>query len=66
MVRYIYVMLCSFLYTFSTLFKMIAGLEKPDHGTLTIGDTVKVMYVDQNRMGLQDSRWVAVVSSATP
>ena len=38
----------------STLFKLIAGLEKPDQGTLTVGDTVKVMYVDQNRENLQD------------
>jgi len=38
----------------STLFKLIAGLEKPDQGTLTISDKVKVMYVDQNREGLAD------------
>ncbi len=38
----------------STLFKLIAGLEKPDQGTLTVGDTVKVMYVDQNREGVAD------------
>lgn len=33
----------------STLFKMIIGLEKPDSGTLTIGETVKLGYIDQNR-----------------
>ncbi len=33
----------------STLFKMIAGLEKPDKGTITIGDTVQLAYVDQMR-----------------
>ena len=36
------------------MFKLIAQLEKPDQGTLTVGDTVKVMYVDQNRENLQD------------
>jgi ABC-type sulfate/molybdate transport systems ATPase subunit len=36
----------------------IAGLEKPDQGTLTIGDSVQAMYVDQNRMGLQDPTYV--------
>ena len=33
----------------STLFKIIAGIEKPDSGTLTLGETVKLGYVDQNR-----------------
>ncbi len=33
----------------STLFKMIAGLEKPDSGTLRLGETVKLGYVDQGR-----------------
>lgn len=33
----------------TTLFKMITGEEKPDNGTLTIGDTVKLGYVDQKR-----------------
>ncbi|NBP64004.1 MAG: energy-dependent translational throttle protein EttA [Bacteroidetes bacterium] len=33
----------------STLFKMITGQENPDSGTITIGDTVKLGYVDQNR-----------------
>ncbi len=33
----------------STLFKIVAGLEKPDSGSLTLGETVKVGYVDQNR-----------------
>lgn len=34
----------------STLFKMIAGQVKPDSGTLVLGETVKLGYVDQNRM----------------
>jgi len=33
----------------TTLFRMITGQEKPDSGTITIGDTVKLAYVDQNR-----------------
>jgi sulfate-transporting ATPase len=33
----------------TTLFKMIMGLEKPDSGTITIGETVKLGYIDQNR-----------------
>ena len=33
----------------STLFKIIAGLVKPDTGTLTLGETVILGYVDQNR-----------------
>jgi ATPase subunit of ABC transporter with duplicated ATPase domains len=33
----------------TTLFKMITGQEKPDGGTIRIGDTVKLAYVDQNR-----------------
>src|SRR5258707_1073886 len=33
----------------TTLFKMITGLEKPDSGTIRIGETVKTSYVDQNR-----------------
>jgi ATP-binding cassette ChvD family protein len=33
----------------STLFKMITGQEKPDAGAITIGDSVKLGYVDQSR-----------------
>ncbi len=33
----------------TTLFRMITGQEKPDSGTITIGETVKLAYVDQNR-----------------
>jgi ATP-binding cassette ChvD family protein len=38
----------------TTLFKMITGAEKPDSGTLTIGDTVTMGYVDQSRDSLND------------
>lgn len=37
----------------STLFKMITGQETPDGGTLTVGETVKVAYVDQSRAELK-------------
>lgn len=33
----------------TTLFRMITGEEKPDSGSLTIGETVKLAYVDQSR-----------------
>ena len=36
----------------TTLFRMITGEEKPDRGTLRVGDTVKLAYVDQSRDAL--------------
>ena len=33
----------------TTLFRMIVGQEQPDDGTLTVGQTVKMAYVDQSR-----------------
>lgn len=33
----------------STLFKMIAGIEQPDSGSVTLGETVQLAYVDQMR-----------------
>jgi ATP-binding cassette ChvD family protein len=36
----------------TTLFKTIVGLEKPDAGTVRVGETVQLSYVDQNREGL--------------
>ncbi|WP_404368305.1 energy-dependent translational throttle protein EttA [Marinobacter sp.] len=41
----------------STLFRMIAGHDEPDAGRITIGETVKLAYVDQMR-DLDDSRTV--------
>ncbi len=38
----------------STLFRMITGEETPDQGSIQIGETVKVSYVDQNHAQLQD------------
>ncbi len=50
----------------STLFKMIMGLEQLDSGTLEIGETVKISYVDQNREGIDpDKRLWEVVSGGT-
>ena len=47
----------------STLFKMIMGLEPATSGTLTLGETVTVSYVDQNRAGIDpDKRLWEVVS----
>ncbi len=42
----------------TTLFKMINGTEKPDKGTLRVGDTVKLGYVDQSRASLDDTKTV--------
>ncbi|GBQ56040.1 energy-dependent translational throttle protein EttA [Komagataeibacter swingsii] len=42
----------------STLFKMIMGQETPDSGSLTIGETVKLGYVDQSRFSLDDNKTV--------
>jgi len=33
----------------TTLFRMIVGQEQPDAGTIRVGETVKLGYVDQNR-----------------
>ena len=42
----------------TTLLKMIAGVESPDAGTLRIGETVSVAYVDQSRDALTDENTV--------
>src|SRR5207237_999010 len=42
----------------TTLFRMIVGQEKPDAGTLKIGDTVKIGYVDQSRESLDANKTV--------
>jgi ATP-binding cassette ChvD family protein len=38
----------------STLFRMIVGQEQPDAGSLEVGQTVKISYVDQGRGGIDD------------
>ena len=47
----------------TTLFKMIIGEEQPDSGKLTIGETVKIAYVDQSRSGLDAKKNVWEVIS---
>ncbi|MBL8955537.1 MAG: energy-dependent translational throttle protein EttA [Myxococcaceae bacterium] len=42
----------------TTLFRMIMGLEKPDAGTLEVGETVKLSYVDQSRDALAGEKSV--------
>ncbi len=46
----------------TTLFKMITGSEKPDSGTFSVGDTVKIAYVDQEHDDLnpEDTVWQAI------
>ncbi len=47
----------------TTLFKMITGEEKPDSGTVKLGQTVKVSYVDQGRTGIDPKKNVWEVVS---
>jgi ATP-binding cassette ChvD family protein len=42
----------------TTLFKMITGQEKPDAGTIRVGETVKLGYVDQSRDALDPNKTV--------
>jgi len=42
----------------TTLFKLLTGQEKPDAGTLRIGDTVQIGYVDQSRDALDGDKTV--------
>ncbi len=46
----------------TTLFRMIVGQETPDSGTLRLGETVEVAYVDQSRDSLDDEAqvWQAI------
>jgi ATP-binding cassette ChvD family protein len=46
----------------TTLFKMIVGEEQPDSGTLRVGETVQLSYVDQSRSGLDPDKnvWEAI------
>ncbi|MBO8195561.1 energy-dependent translational throttle protein EttA [Streptomyces oryzae] len=47
----------------TTLFKMIQGLEEADAGTIKVGDTVKISYVDQTRANIDPKKTLwAVVS----
>ena len=40
----------------TTLFKTIVGLEEPDAGSVKVGDTVQISYVDQSRAGLEATK----------
>ncbi len=47
----------------TTLFKTIVGLERPDSGTVRVGETVKLSYVDQERAGIDPDKTVWQVVS---
>lgn len=47
----------------TTLFKTIVGLEQPDSGTVKVGETVKLSYVDQSRAGIDPKKNVWEVVS---
>ena len=47
----------------TTLFRMLTNQETPDAGSLTVGDTVKLGYVDQSRDALDDKKTVWEVIS---
>jgi ATP-binding cassette ChvD family protein len=51
----------------TTLFKMIVGEELPDAGTIRIGDTVSISYVDQNRARIDAKKnvWEAISDGET-
>ncbi len=40
----------------TTLFKMLIGDENPDDGSIKVGDTVKISYVDQSRAGIDPKK----------
>jgi ATP-binding cassette ChvD family protein len=46
----------------TTLFKMIVGDEQPDHGSIRVGETVQIAYVDQLRSGIDPDKtvWEAI------
>jgi len=52
----------------TTLFRMITGQEKPDAGTLRLGETVRLAYVDQSRdvLNPEQNVWEAITDSQDP
>jgi len=50
----------------STLFKMLTGQEQPDAGTIEVGNTVQLSYVDQSRddLNADDNVWQAITGGA--
>ena len=50
----------------TTLFRLIMGLDQPDHGTFTCGETVKLAYVDQQHKDIDPEKTVyEVISGGT-
>ena len=47
----------------TTLFRLIMGLDKPDSGTFTVGETVKIGYVDQQHVSIDPEKSVWEVVS---
>ncbi|OIV36276.1 energy-dependent translational throttle protein EttA [Mangrovactinospora gilvigrisea] len=47
----------------TTLFKMIQGLEQPDSGSIKVGETVEISYVDQSRANLDPKKTLFQVVS---
>ena len=47
----------------TTLFRMVTGLEKPDSGTIRLGDTIKLAYVEQSRDVLDPEKTIWEVIS---
>jgi ATPase subunit of ABC transporter with duplicated ATPase domains len=47
----------------TTLFRLIMGLEQPDRGTFTVGETVRVAYVDQTHQDIHPDKTVFQVIS---
>lgn len=48
----------------TTLFEMLSGNEEPDTGTIRVGETVRIAYVDQNRARIDPERTAWEVVSA--
>src|SRR5487761_1654243 len=51
----------------TTLFKMIVGEERPDSGSVVVGDTIRISYVDQNRARIDPDKnvWEAISDGET-
>ena len=49
----------------TTLFKLITGQEQPDSGTITVGETVRLAYVDQDRATLDPEKTIWEVISGS-
>jgi ATPase subunit of ABC transporter with duplicated ATPase domains len=47
----------------STIFKMIMGEQNPDAGQFTIGETVKIAYVDQSHSNIDTNKSIFLINS---